>query len=74
MTKLDEFAKNIREQISYTKKSMSQIARELGLTSSAIYDYTNARSFPSITILMKLCEYFDCSYEELLGEPKGVLN
>ena len=70
MAKIEEFAKNISNQIAYMKKSTAQIARDLGVTSGLVYDYTYAKTYPSIKMLMKLCVYFDCSYEDLLGKPE----
>jgi transcriptional regulator with XRE-family HTH domain len=50
--------------------SREQIALKLNISASAYGHYESERNFPSIEILVKLSELFDCSIDYLLGRTK----
>lgn len=57
--------REMRQRSGLTAKS---IARELGITDRAIYNWENGRSQPSIDMLGKLGELFGCPISELIEE------
>ena len=57
--------KEAREAKNYTQKQLSEY---IGVTSSAVANYENDNNMPSIEILNKLSEIFNCSIDYLLGK------
>ena len=47
-------------------KSENQIAKESGIKQQMINRYLKGESEPSLTKIMKLCEYFNCTPNDLL--------
>jgi len=62
-----EVARRISEQMGYAHKNQVQVARELGVDHSVVYQYTTGRSLPNYEKLRKLCKILDCTYEDILG-------
>lgn len=54
----------LRKQHDYTQ---SELADMLNLTRQAISRYENGDSFPDISILLRICEIFEVSIDELIG-------
>ena len=67
MTKQSEIAKNISHYIKLSTKSLSAVARELGVNPSAVHEWTTGQSMPRLVMFVKLCEVLDCTSGELLG-------
>ena len=65
-----EIGKRIEQQIKYTGKTAAEIAREMGVNKSVLYNYIRGNSVPGGEMLVKLCKALDCSYEDILGEIK----
>lgn len=59
----------IMEQVSFTKKSVNQVERELGYPRNALHNYKYTKDI-SATRLIELAHYFDVSPEYLLGISK----
>ena len=60
-------AKNIAALIKSSGKTNTQIALEIGLSKNVITEYVSGRSLPNLLTLRKLCQIFDCNYEDILG-------
>ena len=60
-------AKNLTEQIKYSRKAMQAISLEIGLSEGAVGDFANGRSLPTLENFKKLCKALDCNYEDILG-------
>lgn len=78
MTSKSMVYERLIEQISYTKKSVNQVERELGYPRNALHNYKYGRDL-SAKRLIELSHYFDVSPEYLLGisqssRPSSVKN
>lgn len=60
------FSTTIAEQRSKQNQTMRQIASETGVSAATIFKYERGESFPSNTVLKKLCDVLNLSYNEML--------
>ena len=51
--------------------SQAQIARELGMKQPQYARYESGASSPSADVLIKMCEVFLCSADDILGTHRG---
>ena len=51
--------------------SQAQIARELGMKQPQYARYESGASLPSADVLIKMCEVFLCSADDILGTHRG---
>lgn len=68
MTFKEFIAKNISDQIKYSGKTQAQIAEDLGVLHTAISQYVNGYTQPTLENLIKLCKSLNCGYEDILGK------
>lgn len=47
-------------------KSINQIAKDTKISQPSLNRYAKGTIEPNLTIIMKLCEYFECTPNELL--------
>ncbi|MDE7083362.1 MAG: helix-turn-helix domain-containing protein [Clostridia bacterium] len=59
-------SENIRREIEASGKSKSEIARAIGVAKPTISQYCSGRAQPTLATLSKLCNYLDCSADEIL--------
>lgn len=65
---LDEIiSANIRQAIEQSGKSKSEIARAIGVSNPTVSQYLSGRIQPSLATLSKLCNFLDCSSDEILN-------
>ena len=57
---------NLRREIETSGKTKAEIARAIGVTSSTISQYLSGRAQPSLATLSRLCNFIDCSADEIL--------
>ena len=57
--------KEIRKKSGYTQGSL---AKELGVSQQAVSKWENGSAEPSVEVLIKLSEIFNCSIDELVKE------
>ena len=67
MTIRGEIARNIDKLVKESKLPKLEIAEEVGVSVHTIIDYCKGRSIPTIETLKKLCIFFDCTYEDIIG-------
>ena len=66
MISIEEIQARLREAISQSGKSYSQIAKELGVSQPTISKYMHLNKYPSIDTFANLCEILDVSADEIL--------
>lgn len=65
---LDEIiSENIKQAIEQSGKSKSEIARAIGVSNPTVSQYLSGRIQPSLATLSRLCNFLDCSSDEILN-------
>ena len=68
---LDEIISlNIRQEIENSGKSKTEIAKALGVSNPTISQYLSGRIQPSLSTLSKLCNFLNCSADDILNIKK----
>ena len=59
-----------------TKLGISQLdlAKNLGIHPSTLFNYETGRAEPNIKTLIKLADYYHVSLDELVGRPTNLIN
>lgn len=67
MDALDEkISKRIKEEIELSWKLKSEIAKAIGVSKPTVSQYLSGRIMPSLSTFAKLCNFLDCSADEIL--------
>ena len=61
------FSERLSELIFESNKTARDVAREIGIGKTTIYEYLSGTKMPSLPNLIKLADYFYCSTDYLLG-------
>ncbi|MGN0788403.1 MAG: helix-turn-helix domain-containing protein [Christensenellales bacterium] len=61
------FAERLTELIFDSKKTARDVAREVGIGKTTIYEYLSGNKMPTLGNLIKIADYFGCSTDYLLG-------
>ena len=62
--------RKIRKQKGYTQQ---KLAKKLNYGSTAIANYESGRNEPSLDDLLRLCDIFDVTVDEMLGaKPRNI--
>lgn len=64
---LSIFAESLSELITTTKLTPSEFAEKLGCGKGTISRYLSGGKMPSVELLLKMADYFQCSTDYLLG-------
>lgn len=65
---LDEIiSKNLKQEIEQSGKTKTEIARAIGVSNPTISQYLSGRIQPSLATLSKLCNFLNCSADEILN-------
>ena len=64
---LEVFADRLSDLIFDNKKPVTDIAKEIGINKSTLYEYLLCERAPRICNLVKIADYFHCSIDFLLG-------
>jgi len=68
---LDEIiSENLRQEIENSGKSKTEIARAIGVSNPTISQYLSGRIQPSLSTLSKLCNFLNCSADDILNIKK----
>lgn len=68
---LDEkITANLKNEIENSGKRKSDIAKAIGVTKPTISQYCSGRAQPTLATLSRLCNYIDCSADDILNIPK----
>ena len=62
-----EVARNISELVKSSGKTKAQIAKEMKIDNKSFCAYANGETIPTLENFKKLCEIFNCCYEDILG-------
>ena len=57
---------NIRKEIETSGKTKTEIARGIGVAKSTVSQYLSGRAQPTLATLSRLCNFLDCSADEIL--------
>ena len=57
---------NLKREIETSGKSKSEIARAIGVSNPTVSQYLSGRAQPTLATLSRLCNFFDCSADEIL--------
>ncbi|MGN0788295.1 MAG: helix-turn-helix domain-containing protein [Christensenellales bacterium] len=55
------FAERLTDLIFDSKKVARDIAREIGIGKTTIYEYLSGNKMPTLNNLIKIADYFNCS-------------
>lgn len=61
------FSERLSELIFDSGKNAREIAKEIGISKTTLYEYLSGEKMPSLNNLIKLAEYFHCATDYLLG-------
>ena len=68
---LDEIiSENLRQEIENSGKTKTEIARAIGVSNPTISQYLSGRIQPTLATLSKLCNFINCSADEILNIKK----
>lgn len=71
MKSLDEqISENLKREIETSGKSKTEIARAIGVTKPTVSQYVSGRIQPTLAVLSKLCNFLDCSADDILNVKK----
>lgn len=71
MKTLDEqISENLKREIETSGKSKTEIARAIGVTKPTVSQYVSGRIQPTLAVLSKLCNFLDCSADDILNVKK----
>lgn len=62
----EQISENLKYEIEHSGKSKTEIARAIGVSCPTISQYLSGRIQPSLSTLSKLCNYINCSADEIL--------
>ena len=69
---LQVFAEKLSELLFDYKKVGRDVAKDISIGKTTIYEYLSGTKMPTLTNLIKLADYFNCSTDYLLGlEPEN---
>ena len=57
---------NLKREIETSGKSKSEIARAIGVSNPTVSQYLSGRAQPTLATLSRLCNFMDCSADEIL--------
>ena len=68
---LDEIISfNLKQEIERSGKSKTEIARAIGVSNPTVSQYLSGRIQPTLATLSKLCNFLNCSADEILNIKK----
>ena len=62
----ERISKRLKDEIELSGKSKSEIAKAIGVSKPTVSQYLSGRIMPSLTTFAKLCDFLDCSADEIL--------
>ena len=61
-----KISENIKREIEESGKSKTEIAKALGVSNPTVSQYCSGRAQPTLATLSKLCNFLDCSADDIL--------
>lgn len=62
----ERISKRLKEEIELSGKTKSEIAKAIGVSKPTVSQYLSGRIMPSLTTFAKLCDFLDCSADDIL--------
>ncbi len=62
----EKISENIKNEIENSGKSKTEIAHALGVSNPTVSQYISGRIQPSLSTLSKLCNFLNCSADDIL--------
>lgn len=66
----EQISENIRREIETSGKSKTEIAKAIGVSKPTVSQYVSGRIQPTLATLSKLCNFLDCSADDILNINK----
>ena len=63
----EKISENIKNEIIFSGKTRTEIAKAIGVKRPTVSQYVSGRSQPSLETLSKLCVFLDCSADDVLN-------
>lgn len=57
---------NLRREIETSGKTKTEIAKAIGVSKATVSQYLSGRAQPTLATLSRLCNFLDCSADEIL--------
>lgn len=57
---------NLRREIETSGKTKTEIAKAIGISKPALSQYLSGRAQPTLATLSRLCNFIDCSADDIL--------
>lgn len=64
-------SENIKKEIENSGKTKTEIAKALGVSKPTVSQYVSGKIQPSLSTLALLCEFLDCSADDILAIKKN---
>ena len=64
---MGNFYDNLKDLLMERNMNIRQLSRESGIDHTNIYYWFNHDAYPTVATLIKLCTYFECSMDYILG-------
>ena len=61
------FAERLKHELKNNDITMYRLAKDLKLSKQTVVNWCNGANEPKASQIVKLCRYFDCSADYLLG-------
>jgi len=68
------FGDNLKDLIASKNIDAKTLRDETGLSNAVIYDTLNDKKIPNINSILKICKFFNCSIDYLLGRTDTYSN
>ena len=59
-------SRNIKNEIEHSGKTKTEIAQAIGVSNPTVSQYLSGRIQPSLSTLSKLCNFLNCSADDIL--------
>ena len=69
-----KFSNNLKILRKSQNLTLIDLAKALSISKSALSDYENAKSIPSLDVIMNICSYFNVQFEELCNSEYSELH
>ena len=60
-------SQNLKQEIEQSGKTKTEIARAIGVANPTVSQYLSGRIQPSLATLSKLCNFLNCSADDILN-------
>ena len=61
-----KITENLKHEVETCGKSKSEIAAAIGVSKATVSQYLSGRALPTLATLSRLCNFIDCSADDIL--------